>query len=209
MSLAPDLIAPAPLTDGELAGLERALAECARFARPFEGIVYRFASMRRANRADLLSGNGSSIHGQRWNPRGIPTVYASLDEVTSIRETFEAQRANGLPIANATPAVLTAIRVTLDRVLDLADPAVRRVLDPLGFTPTRMVDEPWRLRLDSGGLDRGLTIEIGRIAAGLDLQGLVVPSRPNPGGSNLVIFPNHCPADALRVINVDQLPTAN
>ena len=209
MSLAPDLTVPAPLTDGELAHLEQALADCARFARPFGGTVYRFASMRRANRADLLSGSGSSIHGQRWNPRGLATVYASLDEVTSIRETFEAQRANGLPIANATPAVLTAIRVALDRVLDLTGADARRVLDPLGFTPTRMVDEPWRQRIESGGGERGLTIESGRIAAGLGLQGLVVPSRPRPGGSNLVIFANHCPPDALQVINADQLPASS
>lgn len=195
---------PSPLTAADLGRLEHAIRHCAGDAGPRDETVFRFARMAHANRRDLLSGIGSAMYGQRWNPRGVRTVYTSMDEMTAVAEAFEGSRANGLPISEATPSVIAAIRVSLDRVLDLTVAGAAGVLDPLGFTAERMVREPWRERLDSA--EPGLTIEIGRISHGLGLQAIVVPSKPRPGGKNLAIFVDHCPPGSLRIVNESDLP---
>ena len=195
---------PSPLTVEDLGRLEQAIRRCAGDAGPLDETTFRFARMARANRRDLLSGIGSAIHGQRWNPRGVRTVYTSLDEMTAVAEAFEASRANGLPVSEATPSVIAAIRVSLDRVLDLTAVGVAGVLDPLGFTAERMAREPWRRRIDSAEL--GPTIEIGRLCHGLGIQAIVVPSKPRPGGRNLAIYVDHCPPGSLRIVNEGDLP---
>jgi len=195
---------PSPLTVEGLDRLEHAIRHCAGDSGPLDETVFRFARMARANRRDLLGGIGGAMHGGRWNPRGVRAVYTSLDELTAVAETFEASRANGLPISEATPSVIAAIRVSLGRVLDLTGVVASGVLDPLGFTAGRMAREPWRGRLDSA--EPCLTIEIGRISHGLGVQAIVVPSKPRPGGKNLVIFVDHCPPGSLRIINEGDLP---
>ena len=43
MMTSPSVALPAPLTAEEFGSLERAVEECARFAGPFHGVVYRLA----------------------------------------------------------------------------------------------------------------------------------------------------------------------
>lgn len=59
--------------------LRSALVRCERFVRTFSKTVYRAVAVKRANREDIFSGEGSRVHGGRWNPPGMfPTVYASM-----------------------------------------------------------------------------------------------------------------------------------
>ena len=199
-------MSPEPLTGAELADLEAGMARCLTLARPLATIVYRCSTVERANKLDFLSGVGAKLHGGRWNPLDIRTAYTSLDWHTAFEESVAAKVSNGLPIWAALPLVIASAEVSLDRVLDLTAPEVIQILDPLGFTLARMLADPWRTRIESRGAQRGITIEIGRIAYGASTQGLIVPSKPQPTGKNLAIFPDHCDLNSLAIINVGRLP---
>ena len=49
-------------------------------------VVYRL--VRRERAADVLSGEGASLYGGRWNPPGAPVVYASESRALAVLETF-------------------------------------------------------------------------------------------------------------------------
>jgi RES domain-containing protein len=194
------------MTEDEIDRLGIALQRCIQYTMRFEETVYRFTSVERANPIDLISGVGSAKFGQRWNPRGMKACYTSLDEHTALDECLEVHRVAGLHIKNATPIVLAAIDVVLERVLDLTDLEVREILGREGFTAERMIREPWHRRLDSGGSERGLTIEIGRIAGDFWLYGLIVPSKVSPNSKNLVVYPIVRPPSSIVITNLGLLP---
>jgi RES domain-containing protein len=47
---------------------------------------YRSATPQYAREPDLLTGEGSRLHGGRWNPPGIAAVYASFAPETAMEE---------------------------------------------------------------------------------------------------------------------------
>ncbi len=84
--------------------------------RPFVGLVYRAHHPRWAFAP--ASGEGAARHGGRFNPRGTPALYTSLDPRTA---WMEAQQ--GLPF-KAQPMTLVGYRIGCERIVDLTDPAV-------------------------------------------------------------------------------------
>jgi RES domain-containing protein len=59
--------------------LAQAIARCESRAISWEGIVYRSAAVRYANRDDFLTGAGAKIAGARWNHAdSFAAVYTSL-----------------------------------------------------------------------------------------------------------------------------------
>jgi len=44
--------------------------------RPLKDIFYRSTTTKYADDTDLITGEGSRLHGGRWNPPGIAAVYA-------------------------------------------------------------------------------------------------------------------------------------
>lgn len=84
--------------------------------RPFVGLVYRAHNPRWA--FSPTSGEGAARHGGRFNPRGTPALYTSLDPKTA---WMEAQQ--GLPF-KAQPMTLVGYRVNCERIIDLGDPQV-------------------------------------------------------------------------------------
>lgn len=81
----------------------------------FDGIVYRAHNPRWAYRP--TSGEGAARHGGRFNRKGRPALYTSLDITTA---WLEAQQ--GFPF-KAQPMTLVAYRVRCARISDLTDPA--------------------------------------------------------------------------------------
>jgi RES domain-containing protein len=67
-----------------------------------------------------ISGDGAAIHGGRFNPRGVPALYLSLDPVTAIKE------ANQGFAHKMEPYVLCSYDVDCDDVVDLGNEAGRR-----------------------------------------------------------------------------------
>jgi RES domain-containing protein len=153
----------------------------------------------RANETDLVSGEGSRLHGQRWNPRGLfRAVYFSIDIATAQEEFLAQNRRQGLPDAEATPFVTTSAEIELSRVLDLTDGELRK---RLRVSRQRMLNEP-----HAAGLPESITQALGRIAFSEGYQGLLVPSAAHRGHTNLVVFPENLLPGQLRVVSADRLP---
>ena len=192
---------PHPDTDRLRRGLEKCLPQ----AIAWEGELFRSASPNYANKDDIITGAGSKAAGARWNPPGaFHTVYASLDVETAVAEALQHFRYYGFPVSRAMPRVIVAIEATLERVLDLRDGNVRRVLV---VSEKRILSEPWREEQREGR--EALTQALGRLAFDLDIQALLVPSAARKGGSNLIVFPANLdpPSSWLRIVNRDELPS--
>lgn len=86
---------------------------------------------------------GSSRFGGRFTPKGgAATVYLASDAQTALLEVGAIFAIpNGPPVAaQAAPYTLCQVSVSLDRVLDLQDPAIERAL----VTTTQEMTAPWR-----------------------------------------------------------------
>src|SRR5262249_27220092 len=78
--------------------LARAMRRCLPLARRLTGIIYRVASVRRANPGDLIAGVGSQLTGGRWTPPGaFRALYASRDEATALGEARQQNLRQGVP----------------------------------------------------------------------------------------------------------------
>jgi RES domain-containing protein len=53
----------------------------------FQGLVYRAHDPRWSFKP--LSGDGAAVHGGRFNPKGTPALYLSLDPMTAIKEAAQ------------------------------------------------------------------------------------------------------------------------
>lgn len=62
-------------------------------------ICYRIAkSKHSASPQDMLSGEGARVYGGRWNPSGVPAIYASENlSLATLEVLVHAQRAKVLP----------------------------------------------------------------------------------------------------------------
>jgi len=169
---------------------------------PWSGTVYRNCAPRYATNADLLGGGGSTLYGGRWNPLRIRAVYASLTPETSMAEALVECRREGLDISDAMPRVFVAIRVDLQKMLDLTDAGIRRTL---GLSVQALLEEDWRQSRASG--TDALTQSFGRAAFAAGMEGLIVPSNAIAGGRNLIVFPANLAAPSRLVIHrPDELP---
>lgn len=130
--------------------------------QPFAGIVYRAHNPRWSYAP--TSGEGAARHGGRFNPRGIPALYTSLDPKTA---WMEAQQ--GMPF-KAQPLTLVAYRLSCERVADLTDP---RVLAAAGVEAKTLAG-PWEA-LASQGL-RPPTWDLAEVLIDAGIEGAVIPS---------------------------------
>jgi RES domain-containing protein len=192
-----------PSPHPESARLARGIRRCLPLTTRLTGIIYRAASVRRANPGDLVAGVGSQLTGGRWTPPGaFRAVYASRDEVTALDEARQQNLRLGVPPWMALPLVLTAIEVDLEPVLDLTAGRVRRALR---VSRARMLGEPWWLLQDQGL--EALTQALGRLARDHGFAALLAPSAARARGTNVVIYPDRIAAGGrMAVVNPDRLP---
>jgi RES domain-containing protein len=169
----------------------------------WQGVVYRSASPRYANRDDLLTGAGSRTAGARWNPpNSFCTIYLSLDPYTALDEVLAHYRYYKIPIESAMPRVTVSVEVRVQRLLDATDGPTRSVLR---VSKDRILTTPWREEQKAGR--EALTQAIGRLASEMRWEGLLAPSAARRAGVNLILFPaNLISSRSLEIINVDQLP---
>jgi len=167
------------------AELRRALQKCLPLSAGWTGTTFRSVTIRYAGRTDLLSGKGSRKYGGRWNPPGLfDCVYGSLEPKTALSEALGASAAFGIPPVKMRPRVFVAINLRVQAVLDVRDVAV---LARLGVTRDELLTTNWLADQESG--HEALTQALGRLAWEGRLEGILVPSVREPGGSNLVLFP--------------------
>lgn len=171
-------------------------------ATTFSGEFYRVAGPRHTTAKDIVSGIGAYKTGGRWNPPGVMNlVYLSVESETALREANEHFRYHGLPVWKGMPRVVVAVRAALDAVLDLTTAAAASSLpEPL----QSLLAEDWRAIMVRG--DEATSQAIGRAAYQAGVQALLVPSKPDPNGVNLLVFPEHLAKKSqLEVLNPDDL----
>ena len=150
----------------------------------------------------MLSGYGSRLYGGRWNPTEVATVYASLTPETALAEVLSHFRRYGFPVHSAMPRTFVAIDVALGEVLDLTAGPVRR---RLRVSRAATLSEDWRASHQRN--EESLTQAVGRAAYDAGMEGLLVASAAQRGGTNLVWFPDNLSATShARIRRADELP---
>ena len=71
------------------------LAELIAGAASLHGDFFRSVAFRYFHRDDVISGEGTRLHGGRFVPVGVRAVYASLEEETALREVTARKSALG------------------------------------------------------------------------------------------------------------------
>jgi RES domain-containing protein len=170
-------------------------------ATAFAATVYRSSTPKYANESDLLTGEGSGRNGGRWNPLGIAVVYASLTPETAMAETLAHHRYYAIPIEDAMPRTFVALAASLQAVLDFRLGSVRQRIQ---VSLDRILTVDWRKEVRAGR--EPVTQTIGRAAAEIGLEGMIVPSAADPKGHNLLVFPENLRPDSeFRVLHPDRL----
>ena len=121
---------------------------------------------------DILSTRGARKHGGRWNPPGVPALYASFEPATVHAELVRTAELQGDPEAAIYPVRLAQLALDAE-VVELIDPELLRELGveaPLSVLTARTE-----------------TRRVGAAAIRLGIPALVVPSVA-ARADNAVIF---------------------
>lgn len=164
------------------------------------GTYFRVAGPRYTSPAAIVSGAGGYLANSRWCRRRISNVlYVSIAPETAMHESNAWARRNSLPLWSQMPKVTVAIEIQAKRVVDLTDTAIATSL-PIPLND--VMEEDWSGENDGGR--EALSQALGRAAfAGFD--GLRVPSKPDPGGVNLVIFRRVSGGPLVRLVDPGSL----
>lgn len=139
-----------------------------------------------------LSGRGAEFYGGRFNPKGVPALYASLSVMTALREANQ--------VGNLQPTTLVSYDAEIDGVFDCRED---RALKALGINAAALADGTWRDEMKASGEARTQAFARRLIAGGY--HGMLVRSFA-PGAAaddlNLVLWKWGDAAPA-RVILID------
>ena len=171
-------------------------------ARELDIEAYRVAGPRHTTAADIVSGIGAYLAGGRWNPVGqMKVVYLSHEPETATKEALEHFRYHALPISAALPKVIVAVHVKIERILDLTDPSIG---SDFPMPISELLAEDWRALMAKD--EQSASQAVGWAAFAARFQGITVPSKPDPTGTNLLIFPELLGKDnQLEVLNPGEL----
>jgi RES domain-containing protein len=133
-----------------------------------------------------LNGEGARRLGGRWNP---PDSYATL-YTASDTETVDAEFDRMLALLrlrpeSARPRNLVAIKIRLNRVIDLRIPSVR---DALGVTVNDLIDD-----------DLSVPRAISEAAQHLGFEAIIAPSAAGKGHVVAIFLTNRSPDSELEV----------
>ena len=167
--------------------LQRRLQEAPELLQPWSGAAYRVTTLDYPSPKSILLGQGSYLHGGRWNAReSFRAVYGSTEDTVAVAESRATADYAHVPWPFRTPRLLVAIELSLQSVLDLARAEVRRKLD---LRPEQLRAEDWRQLQEQG--EESLTQAIGRAVFTQGGEGMLVPSARVNGGINVVYFPEN------------------
>jgi hypothetical protein len=94
------------------------------FFGSWSGVVFRSVSPRYARPTDIVTGYGSYRAGGRWNAPGIYAIYGSIEPGLAADESFNFLLQHfGWQKRDIPPRMVVGIRVSLQAVLDLTNPA--------------------------------------------------------------------------------------
>ncbi|MGF6176260.1 RES family NAD+ phosphorylase [Ensifer sp. 4252] len=121
-----------------------------------------------------LSGDGAARFGGRWNPVGLPTIYAARELSTAWAEYNQGFVQH--------PALIAQLELRHARLADMMAPDV---LADLGVTAD-IHREEWRDALDRGVVPATHRLQAELTSRGFD--GLIYPSFMSPGGSCVALW---------------------
>jgi RES domain-containing protein len=125
-----------------------------------------------------MSGRGAELYGGRFNPKGVPTLYASTSVLTALREANQ--------VGDLQPTTLVCYRAEIEMIFDTGDVAA---LARAGFDEISLADPTWRDQMRTTGEARTQRFARELIAQGYN--GLLVRSfakGAGPGDMNLVLW---------------------
>lgn len=182
--------------------LHKKLADEGRLLQPWKGAAYRVTTLEYPDPKSILLGQGSFLHGGRWNAIGsFRAVYGSTLDTVAVEESRATADYAHVPWPFRTPRLLVAIELSLQAVLDLTNTSIRA---RLGLTLDALREEDWRKAQEHGR--ESLTQAIGRAVFSNKGEGLLVPSARVPEGVNVIYLPeNHRTTSWVTVLESDKL----
>ncbi len=170
------------------AKFRRRLADLPHFMRPWRGAIYRVTTLDYPSAADILRGQGSFLHGGRWNAMGsFRAVYGSTSDVVAVEESRANVEYAGISFPVRTARLLVTIELDLGKMLDLTNSETLRAVK---LADAELRAEDWREMQDQGC--ESLTQAVGRAAFDSGANGMLVPSARVQGGLNVAYFPENC-----------------
>ena len=142
----------------------------------YSGKLYR--ALNPVYAREPLSGRGAELYGGRFNPKGMPALYASTSVLTALREANQ--------VGDLQPTTLVCYRAEIEMVFDTSDTTALRTV---GFDELALADPTWRDQMRTTGEARTQRFARELIANGYN--GLRVRSfvkGSGPGDMNLVLW---------------------
>lgn len=127
----------------------------------FQGTLYRALNPLYAR--EPLSGRGAQLYGGRFNPKGVPALYLTLDVLTAIREANQA--------GSLQPTTLVSYEADIEDIFDSRDLAA---LAAHSMTPGDLASTTWRDEMRATGRSKAQTFAADLLAGGY--SGLLVRS---------------------------------
>lgn len=110
----------------------------------YQGCLYR--ALNPIFAGEPLSGRGAQLYGGRFNAKGIPALYLSLDVLTAVREANQ--------VGSLQPTTLVAYDADIDMILDAAEPSA---LADWNMTADELATTGWREEMRISGRSRTQT----------------------------------------------------
>ena len=182
--------------------LRQRLEEAPELLRPWNGAVYRVTTLDYPSPKSILLGQGSFLHGGRWNAIGsFRAVYGSTEDTVAVAESRATADYAQVSWPFRTPRLLVAIELSLQAMLDLTAASIRA---KLGLALDELREEDWRKVQEEGR--ESFTQAIGRAAFANGGEGLLVPSARVAAGVNVVYFPeNRRATSRVTVLEAEKL----
>lgn len=130
-------------------------------ARWYEGPLYR--ALNPVYGREPQSGLGAQRYGGRFNPKGVPALYTSLDPATALREAQQ--------VGSLQPTVLVSYRARIGPVFVARDATT---LADYGMSTVDLADPAWRMAMLEGRSAQ--TQDLGRALISKRFAGLMVRS---------------------------------
>ncbi|TGS14218.1 RES domain-containing protein [Mesorhizobium sp. M2E.F.Ca.ET.209.01.1.1] len=142
----------------------------------YSGRLYR--ALNPVYAREPMSGRGAELYGGRFNPKGMPALYASTSVLTALREANQ--------VGDLQPTTLVAYRAEIEAVFDAGDATS---LAAMGLDAAALADPTWRDQMRDYG--EAHTQRFARELVAQGFNGLLVPSFAKgavAGDLNLVLW---------------------
>lgn len=160
---------------------------------PYDGLVYRACAMEYYRAA--YGGKGSRLRAGRFNRAGEPAVYMATDLLTAYAEFQRSE------IGNPQPCAMIAARLQIRNLIDL--------MGDLGSCHPDL--RAWNTDWEEARDDLALGVSTATcpswrckdLAVAAHRAGFIYPSAFNPGGRNIVYYPEDATAGDVTLTVID------